>query len=137
MMGELARRLNAENRDLESSPVGALVLAALIARIADGTVSNSGARQIFEALWSGGPSAASPAAAVDALIDSMGLRQLSDTGELDRLLDEVIAGNPKSVEEYRAGKDKAFNALVGQAMKATKGKANPGQVTELLKRKLG
>jgi aspartyl-tRNA(Asn)/glutamyl-tRNA(Gln) amidotransferase subunit B len=130
MMGELARRLNADNIELAQSPVAASTLAALIARIGDGTISNNGARQVFDALWSDG------SADVDALIEAKGLRQLSDTGELDRLLDEVLAGNAKSVEEFRAGKDKAFNALVGQAMKATKGKANPAQVTELLKKKL-
>ena len=131
MMGELARRLNADNIELADSPLAASTLAALIARIGDGTISNNGARQVFDALWSDGSTD------VDALIEAKGLRQLSDTGELDRLLDEVLAGNAKSIEEYRAGKDKAFNALVGQAMKATKGKANPAQVTELLKKKLG
>ena len=131
MMGELARRLNADGLAIEHSPVGAATLGALIGRIGDGTVSNNGARQIFDALWAG------ESTDVDALIESKGLRQLNDTGELDRLLDELLAANVKSVEEYRAGKDKAFNALVGQAMKATKGKANPAQVTELLKKKLG
>ena len=131
MMGELARRLNADGLAIDHSPVGAATLGALIGRIGDGTVSNNGARQIFDALWAG------ESTGVDALIESKGLRQLNDTGELDRLLDELLAANAKSVEEYRAGKDKAFNALVGQAMKATKGKANPAQVTELLKKKLG
>ena len=131
MMGELARRLNADNIELAQSPVAASTLAALIARIGDGTISNNGARQVFDALWS------DASTDVDALIEAKGLRQLSDTGELDRLLDEVLAANAKSIEEFRAGKDKAFNALVGQAMKATKGKANPAQVTELLKKKLG
>jgi aspartyl-tRNA(Asn)/glutamyl-tRNA(Gln) amidotransferase subunit B len=131
MMGELARRLNADNIELAQSPVAASTLAALITRIGDGTISNNGARQVFDALWS------DASTDVDALIEAKGLRQLSDTGELDRLLDEVLAANAKSIEEYRAGKDKAFNALVGQAMKATKGKANPAQVTELLKKKLG
>jgi aspartyl-tRNA(Asn)/glutamyl-tRNA(Gln) amidotransferase subunit B len=130
-MGELARRLNADNIELAQSPVAASTLAALIARIGDGTISNNGARQVFDALWS------DALTDVDALIEAKGLRQLSDTSELDRLLDEVLAANAKSIEEYRAGKDKAFNALVGQAMKATKGKANPAQVTELLKKKLG
>ena len=130
-MGELARRLNADGLEIGASPVAAGTLGALIGRIGDGTISNNGARQVFDALWSGEP------ADVDAQIESKGLKQMSDTGELDRLLDEVLASNAKSVEEYRAGKDKAFNALVGQAMKATKGKANPAQVTELLKKKLG
>ncbi|TMG97361.1 MAG: Asp-tRNA(Asn)/Glu-tRNA(Gln) amidotransferase GatCAB subunit B, partial [Betaproteobacteria bacterium] len=100
------------------------------ARIADGTISNNGAKQVFDALWSG------EAANVDAIIEAKGLKQMSDSGELERIVDEVLAANAKSVEEYRAGKDKAFNALVGQAMKATKGKANPAQVNEVLKRKL-
>ena len=131
LMGEVSRRLNAADAQIEASPVGAGTLAALISRIADGTISNNGARQVFDALWAG------DSQDVDALIESKGLKQMSDRGELDRILDEVLAGNAKSVEEYRAGKDKAFNALVGQAMKATKGKANPAQVNELLKKKLG
>jgi aspartyl-tRNA(Asn)/glutamyl-tRNA(Gln) amidotransferase subunit B len=130
LMGEVSRRLNAEDRDIAASPVAPATLAALIARIADGTVSNNGAKQVFDALWSGETD-------VDAVIAAKGLKQMSDTGELERIVDEVLAANPKSVEEYRAGKDKAFNALVGQAMKASKGKANPAQVNELLKRKLG
>jgi len=131
LMGEVSRRLNPEGRDISASPVAATTLAALIARIADGTISNNGARQVFDALWSG------DAQDVDGLIAAKGLKQMSDSGELDRIVDEVLAANAKSVEEYRAGKDKAFNALVGQAMKATKGKANPAQVNELLKKKLG
>ncbi len=131
LMGEVSRRLNAEGLAIENSPVAAPVLAQLVGRIADATISNNGARQVFEALWTGAGSE------VDALIASLGLKQMSDSGELDRILDEVLAANPKSVEEYRAGKDKAFNALVGQAMKASKGKANPTLVNERLKQKLG
>jgi aspartyl-tRNA(Asn)/glutamyl-tRNA(Gln) amidotransferase subunit B len=130
LMGEVSRRLNSQALAIEASPVSAAQLAALIARINDGTVSNNGARQVFEALWTG------EANDVDALIESKGLRQMNDSGELDRIVDEVLAANAKSVDEYRAGKDKAFNALVGQAMKASKGKANPAQVNELLKKKL-
>ena len=131
LMGEVSKRLNAGDLDLGASPVGAATLAGLIARIADGTLSNNSAKQVFEALWSEG------AGDVDAIIEAKGLKQMSDSGELERIIDEVLAGNAKSVEEYRAGKDKAFNALVGQAMKATKGKGNPAQVNELLKKKLG
>ena len=131
LMGEVSRRLNAEDRPLSSSSVNAATLATLIGRISDGTISNNGARQVFDVLWLG------ETASVDALIDSLGLRQMSDTGELEAILDAVLAANAKSVEEFRAGKDKAFNALVGQAMKATKGKANPTAVNELLKKKLG
>jgi len=130
LMGEVSRRLNAEGREIDTSPVAATTLAQLIARIADATISNNGAKQVFDALWSG------QGASVDDLIGNLGLKQMSDSGELERILDEVLAANPKSVEEYRAGKDKAFNALVGQAMKASKGKANPAQVNELLKKKL-
>lgn len=130
LMGEVSRRLNAEDRGIETSPVGAAQLAAMIGRIADGTISNNGAKQVFDALWTGAGSD------VDAVIEAKGLKQMSDTGELERILDEVLAANARSVEEYRAGKDKAFNALVGQAMKASKGKANPAQVNELLKKKL-
>jgi aspartyl-tRNA(Asn)/glutamyl-tRNA(Gln) amidotransferase subunit B len=131
LMGEVSRRLNAEEKTPETSPVTAAQLAQLIARIADGTVSNNGARQVFDALWS------STGSEVDALIEAKGLKQMSDTGALERIVDEVIAANVKSVEEYRAGKDKAFNALVGQVMKASKGKANPAQANDLLKKKLG
>jgi aspartyl-tRNA(Asn)/glutamyl-tRNA(Gln) amidotransferase subunit B len=139
MMGELARRLNAQGLEIGSAPVSAPVMAQLIARIADGTVSNSGARQAFDALWVAGErdSGGIDAASVDRTIDDLGLKQLSDTTELERLLDDVLARNQKSVDEVRAGKDKAFNALVGQAMKATRGKANPALITELLRKKLG
>jgi aspartyl-tRNA(Asn)/glutamyl-tRNA(Gln) amidotransferase subunit B len=133
LMGELSKRLNATEKGIEDSAVAPADLAALIARIVDGTVSNNGARQVFDALW-GEPGGG--AARIDALIDSMGLKQMSDSGELERILDEVLAANARSVEEFRAGKDKAFNALVGQAMKASKGKANPAQVNELLRKKL-
>jgi aspartyl-tRNA(Asn)/glutamyl-tRNA(Gln) amidotransferase subunit B len=131
LMGEVSRRLNAEERDIASSPVSAATLAALIKRIQDGTISNNAAKQVFDALWTG------VSDDVDQIIEAKGLKQMSDSGELERILDEVLAANAKSVEEFRAGKDKAFNALVGQAMKATKGKANPAAVNELLRKKLG
>ncbi|WP_088280924.1 Asp-tRNA(Asn)/Glu-tRNA(Gln) amidotransferase subunit GatB [Ideonella sp. A 288] len=130
LMGEVSRRLNAEGRSIEASPVSAATLAALIGRIVDNTVSNNAARQVFDALWAG------DGTDVDAVIEARGLRQMNDTGALDKIVDEVLAANPKSVEEYRAGKDKAFNALVGQVMKASRGKANPAQVNEVLKRRL-
>ncbi|TAL26790.1 MAG: Asp-tRNA(Asn)/Glu-tRNA(Gln) amidotransferase subunit GatB [Aquabacterium sp.] len=130
LMGEVSRRLNTEEKSLDDSPVDAATLAALVGRIADSTISNNAARQVFEALWTG------EGKDVDAVIEAKGLRQMNDSGELERILDEVLAANAKSVEEFRAGKEKAFNALVGQAMKATKGKANPAQVNELLKKKL-
>jgi aspartyl-tRNA(Asn)/glutamyl-tRNA(Gln) amidotransferase subunit B len=131
IMGEISKRLNAAGIEIDAAPVGPALLAKLIARIADGTISNNAAKQVFEALWSG------EASDVDAVIDAKGLKQVSDTGAIEAILDEVLAANQKSVDEYRSGKDKAFNALVGQAMKATKGKANPALVNELLKKKLG
>jgi aspartyl-tRNA(Asn)/glutamyl-tRNA(Gln) amidotransferase subunit B len=131
LMGEVARRLNAEGRAIDASPVPAATLAALIGRIVDGTISNNAARQVFEALWSG------ESADVDAVIEAKGLKQMNDSGALEKIVDEVVTANPKSVEEYRAGKEKAFNALVGQVMKASRGKANPAQVNELLKKRLG
>ena len=138
LMGEFARRLNAAEQGIEASPVNAEVLAALITRIGDGTVSNNAARQVFDALWSDEQADQADAQhKVDAVIEAKGLKQMSDTSELDRIIDEVLAAHAKSVEEFRAGKDKAFNALVGQCMKASKGKANPAQVNERLKQKLG
>ena len=141
LMGEVAKRLNAQGLSIETCPVPATVLAALIGRVADGTVSNSGARQVFEALWTAGDAGAQEGAApagarVDRLIEQMGLRQMSDTGALEALVDQVLAAHPKSVEEFKAGKDKAFNALVGQVMKASQGKANPAQAGEILRRRL-
>ncbi|RYF16948.1 MAG: Asp-tRNA(Asn)/Glu-tRNA(Gln) amidotransferase subunit GatB [Comamonadaceae bacterium] len=131
IMGEVSRRLNAQEIGIEQAPVPAAALAKLVGRIADGTVSNNAARQVFEALWTG------EASDVDAVIESKGLKQVNDTGALEKIVDEVIAANPANVEQVRAGKDKAFNALVGQAMKASKGKANPQQVGDLLRKKLG
>ena len=131
IMGEISRRLNAEEIGMEAVKVTSSQLATLISRIQDGTISNNAARQVFEALWNG------EATEVDAIIEAKGLKQMNDSGALEKIIDEVIAANPANVEQYRAGKDKAFNALVGQAMKATKGKANPALVNELLKKKLG
>ena len=131
IMGEVSRRLNAGELGIEQSAVSALQLAALIARIADGTISNNAARQVFDALWNG------EGQDVDALIEAKGLKQMNDTGALEAIVDEVIAANADNVAEFKAGKDKAFNALVGQIMKASKGKANPQQVNDLLRKKLG
>ncbi|MFM8510283.1 MAG: Asp-tRNA(Asn)/Glu-tRNA(Gln) amidotransferase GatCAB subunit B, partial [Betaproteobacteria bacterium] len=144
VMGEISKRLNAAGIEIEASPVGPVLLGALIRRVQDGTVPNNSARQVFEDLWSEGTSRTNPEAdvaqalaAVDALIEAKGLKQMNDSGALEAIVDEVIAANEKSVAEYRSGKDKAFNALVGQVMKASKGKANPAQAGELLKQKLG
>ncbi len=130
IMGEVSRRLNAAELGIEQSPVSAAQLAALIGRISDNTISNSAARQVFEALWTEGGE-------VDAIIEAKGLKQMNDTGELEKIIDEVLAANPKNVEEFKAGNAKALNGLVGPIMKASKGKANPAQVNELLKKKLG
>ena len=130
VMGEISRRLNMEEISIDQVKVTAEQLGALIKRIQDGTISNNAAKQVFEVLWTGEGSD------VDAVIEAKGLKQMNDTGALEAIIDEVIAANPGNVEQYRAGKDKAFNALVGQVMKASKGKANPAQVNEVLKAKL-
>ena len=130
VMGEISRRLNLEEIGMDQVKVSAEQLGTLIARIHGNVISNNSAKQVFEALWTGEGSD------VDAIIDAKDLKQSNDTGALEAIIDEVIAANPANVEQYRAGKDKAFNALVGQVMKASKGKANPGQVNELLKAKL-
>ncbi|MFZ9138790.1 MAG: Asp-tRNA(Asn)/Glu-tRNA(Gln) amidotransferase subunit GatB, partial [Hylemonella sp.] len=129
IMGEVSRRLNADEISIEQVPVRAAQLATLITRIVDNTISNNAARQVFDGLWNG-------AGEVDDIIEAKGLKQMSDSGELEKIIDAVIAANPDNVAQYKAGKDKAFNALVGQAMKASKGKANPAQVNALLKKKL-
>ncbi len=129
VMGELAGALNKADLDVTQSPVSGAQLAKLLARIHDGTLSGKLAKQVFEALWAGEGD-------VDAVVDAKGLRQVSDSAEIEQIVEQVLAANAKSVEEFRAGKEKAFNALVGQVMKATKGRANPAQVNELLKKKL-
>lgn len=129
--GEIARRLNLQDIAITEAPVGAAQLAKLIQRISDGTVSNNAARQVFDALWTG------EGEDVDSVIEAKGLKQMSDAGALEKIIDGVLATNQKNIDEYRAGKDKAFNALVGQVMKASQGKANPAQVNALLKAKLG
>ena len=131
VMGELSRRLNMDEKDVTQSPVSTTQLAALIKRIHDGTISNNAAKQVFDALWTG------EATDVDATIEAKGLKQMNDAGALEAIINEVIAANPDNVAQYKAGKDKAFNALVGQIMKASKGKANPAQANEMLKRLLG
>ena len=134
LMGDVSSMLNREGVDIADAPVNAAQLALLLKRIADGTISNKIAKEVFGAMWDAKSDDINSA---DAIIDAKGLKQISDSGELEKIIDEVLAANPKSVEEFRAGKEKAFNALVGQAMKATKGKANPAQVNELLRQKLG
>ena len=129
VMGEVSRRLNAGEAGIEHAPVSAAQLAAMIGRIADNTISNSAAKQVFDALWIEGGE-------VDAIIEAKGLKQMNDAGALEAIIDEVLAANPKNVEEFRAGNSKALNGLVGPIMKASKGKANPAQVNELLLKKL-
>ncbi len=130
VMVDLAARLNKEGRELADSPVAAGQLAGLIQRIADQTISNNIAKKVFEALWNG------EGATADEIIDRQGLRQITDSGAIETLVDEVLAANAGNVAEFRAGKEKAFNALVGQVMKAARGKANPQQVNDLLRKKL-
>ena len=130
IMGELSRRLNTDGISIEHAPVTATQLAALISRIADSTISNNAAKQVFDALWS-------EPGEVDALIEAKGLKQMNDSGALEQIVDAVLAANPKNVEEFKAGNAKALNALVGQIMKGSQGKANPAQVNALLMKKLG
>ena len=133
LMGEVSSQLNRDSLDIADSPVSPAQLALVIRRVADGTISNKIAKDIFQAIWE---EKATDDTAADRIIEAKGLKQISDTGALEAIIDEVMAANQKSVDEYRSGKEKAFNALIGQAMKATKGKANPQQVNELLKKKL-
>ena len=130
LQGEVAARLNRDEREFDMVPISPEQLAGLVLRIADQTISNSIGRKVFEALWN------REGVTADEIIEKQGLRQMTDTGAIEQLIDEVLAANVKSVEEFRAGKEKAFNALVGQVMKATKGKANPQQVNALLLAKL-
>ncbi len=129
VMGELLGALNKENKDITQSPIGAQQLGGMICRITDNTISGKIAKQVFEAMWAGEGDA-------DAVIEAKGLRQVTDTGAIAKIIDDVIAKNPEQVEQYRSGKDKLFGFFVGQVMKESKGKANPGQVNDLLKQKL-
>jgi aspartyl-tRNA(Asn)/glutamyl-tRNA(Gln) amidotransferase subunit B len=129
--GEVSAALNAAGLPVEQCPVAPLQLAALVSRVHDGTINQKTAKDVFTALWQG------KAGSVDAYIDERGLRQISDAGAIEAIVEQVLADNGATVAEFKAGKEKAFNALVGQAMKATRGKANPAQVNEVLRRKLG
>jgi aspartyl-tRNA(Asn)/glutamyl-tRNA(Gln) amidotransferase subunit B len=132
LMGDVASTLNREGVEINESPVSAAQLALLLQRIADGTITNKMAKEAFAAMWE---AKSDDVTLADKIIEAKGLKP-TDSGELERIVDEVLAANAKSVEEFRSGKEKAFNAIIGQAMKATKGKANPAQLTELLKKKL-
>lgn len=129
VMGSVTAKLNVEVKGIAASPISAVQLAQLLKRITDNTISNNAAKQVFEAMWNAEGD-------VDAIIEAKGLKQESDSGAITAIIDEVLAANAVMVEEFKAGKEKAFNALVGQIMKASKGKANPAQVNELLKKKL-
>ncbi len=144
IMGEISRRLNAGGISIVQCPITPLQLSDLIKSLAIGEINRNGAKILFDRLWPEnvtvqltGLTMNAPIGNVTALIESLGLKQMSDTGELEKIIDDVLAANAKNVEEVRAGNAKAMNALVGQAMKATKGKANPVQVNEILRKKLG
>jgi aspartyl-tRNA(Asn)/glutamyl-tRNA(Gln) amidotransferase subunit B len=127
--GDLAAALNRENLDIGASKISAARLGGLLRRVADQTISGKIAKEVFEAMWNDGASA-------DAVIEAKGLRQITDSGAIERVIDEVLASNPGQLADYRAGKDKLFGFFVGQVMKATGGKANPAQLNELLRKKL-
>jgi aspartyl-tRNA(Asn)/glutamyl-tRNA(Gln) amidotransferase subunit B len=129
VMGELSAALNASNKEITESPVTADMLAGMLKRMADNTISGKIAKEVFEAMWNGEGDA-------DAIIEKKGLKQITDTGAIEKVIDDIIAANPDNVAAYRGGKDKLFGFFVGQVMKATGGKANPGQVNDLLKKKL-
>ena len=130
VMGELSAALNRDNLEIDASRVPATALAGLLARIGDSTISGKLAKDVFEAMWAAGSSA-------DEVIDARGLRQITDSGAIEQAIDAIMAANPRQLAEYRTGKDKLFGFFVGQVMKATQGKANPAQLNELLRRKLG
>ncbi|MCO6427771.1 Asp-tRNA(Asn)/Glu-tRNA(Gln) amidotransferase subunit GatB [Nitrosomonas communis] len=131
IMGEVSGRLNKENIEITQCPVGPKQLAELLMRVSDGTISGKSAKDVFDSMWQGEHSGNA-----DAIIAAKGLKQISDDGEIEKLIDQVLAAHPQQVADYHGGKEKAFNSLVGQVMKATKGKANPGQVNMILKKKL-
>jgi aspartyl-tRNA(Asn)/glutamyl-tRNA(Gln) amidotransferase subunit B len=129
IMGELSAALNRNGMDIVASPISAEALGGLVRRIQDNTISGKIAKEVFEAMWNGEGSA-------DEIIEERGLKQITDNSAIEPMIDEIIANNPKQLEQYRAGKEKLLGFFVGQVMKASKGKANPGQVNEILKRKL-
>ncbi|MEM9209253.1 MAG: Asp-tRNA(Asn)/Glu-tRNA(Gln) amidotransferase subunit GatB, partial [Pseudomonadota bacterium] len=130
VVGELTGALNRDGRDIAESPISAEAFAGLLDRLTDNTISGKIAKEVFEAMWAGEGDA-------DTVIDARGLKQITDTGAIDAIVDKVIAANPSQVEEYRGGKDKLIGFFVGQVMKETGGKANPAQVNQALKAKLG
>src|SRR5215208_4250559 len=129
VMGDVSAALNKASKDINASPVSAVMLAELLKRIEDNTISGKIAKEVFEAMWAGQGGA-------DEIIEKRGLKQITDSSELEAIIDEVLASNPQQLAQYRAGKEKLFGFFVGQAMKTSKGKANPAQANEILKRKL-
>jgi aspartyl-tRNA(Asn)/glutamyl-tRNA(Gln) amidotransferase subunit B len=129
IMGEVSAQLNRDDLEMPQCPITSQQLGGMLVRIVDGTISNSGAKEVFRAMWSEGGTA-------DAIIEAKGLKQVSDVGALEAMVDVIIAENADKVAEYRSGKDKLFGFFVGLAMKASKGKANPAQMNEILKKKL-
>jgi aspartyl-tRNA(Asn)/glutamyl-tRNA(Gln) amidotransferase subunit B len=129
IMGEVSAQLNRDGLDMVQCPITPQQLGGMLARIVDGTISNSGAKDVFRTMWSEGGTA-------DEIIEAKGLKQVSDVGALEAMVDEIMAANADKVAEYRSGKDKLFGFFVGLAMKASKGKANPAQMNEILKKKL-
>ena len=136
VMGELSRRLNAAHLGFEACPLSAMTLAAILSRISDATLSNNAAKTVLEALWAQPLEGLTPLSLVDRVIDQKGLKQINDTKALEQIVDTVLSANADQIEQIKAGKDKAFNALVGQVMKATEGKANPKDVSELMRSKI-
>ena len=130
LIGEVSAQLNRDGLDMTQCPITPQQLGGMLKRIADNTISNSGAKEVFRSMWAEGGDA-------DVIIEAKGLKQVSDTGAIEKIVDEIIAANPAQVADYRSGKDKLFGFFVGLAMKASKGKANPAQLNEVLKRKLG
>jgi aspartyl-tRNA(Asn)/glutamyl-tRNA(Gln) amidotransferase subunit B len=129
VIGEVSAQLNRDGLDIAQSPISARQLSGMLQRIADGTISNSGAKEVFRTMWAEGGEA-------DSIIEAKGLKQVSDAGAIEKLVDEIIAANSDKVAEYRSGKDKLFGFFVGLAMKASKGQANPAQLNDVLKKKL-
>jgi len=130
LIGEVSAQLNRDGMEISQCPITPQQLGVMLKRISDGTISNAGAKEVYRAMWSEGGDA-------DTIIEAKGLKQVSDTGAIEKIVDEIIAANPAQVAEYRSGKEKVFGFFVGLAMKASKGKANPAQLNEVLKRKLG
>ncbi|MDP2154853.1 MAG: Asp-tRNA(Asn)/Glu-tRNA(Gln) amidotransferase subunit GatB, partial [Sulfuricella sp.] len=129
IMGDLSAQLNKDGKDIADSPLSSAQLAGLLKRVKDSTISGKIAKEVFAAMWAGEGDA-------DAIIEAKGLKQVSDSGAIEKIVDEIIAANPAQVAEYRSGKEKVFGFFVGLAMKASKGKANPAQLNEILKKKL-